>query len=170
MKDQKKPKFTRLAEFRPRKEFLPKRLIGRIPMEFVLDAYCGLYCGACPNLLAAKAGIWNEPCHGCKSEQTVGYCATCEIKICAESKGHEFCHQCSTFKKCALIHKFAPAAEKSCQQRVLSNMEQIRMEGKAKWLEEQENSWRCGNCGTLFSWSHKTCSRCGQAVVSAPTE
>lgn len=32
-------------------------------MGYVIDAHCSLYRGACPNLLAAKAGTGENPCH-----------------------------------------------------------------------------------------------------------
>jgi len=38
-------------------------------MDFILHAYCGLYCGACPNLLNTRVGAGTERCHGCKSGQ-----------------------------------------------------------------------------------------------------
>jgi len=41
-------------------------------MEFVLQGYCGLYCGACPIMLNTKAGAGTEQCYGCKSEQPAG--------------------------------------------------------------------------------------------------
>lgn len=40
---------------------------GESPMEFVLDGYCGVYYGACPVMLATRAGELGEvqQCYGC---------------------------------------------------------------------------------------------------------
>jgi hypothetical protein len=131
-------------------------------MDFVLDGYCGTHCGACPIMLNTKAGKGTERCHGCKSEQPTGYCATCRIKACAQSKGYEFCYQCSDSSACELFQKFITEAKWP----VLKNMEMIRSEGKAKWLEAQDKRWRCANCGLSYSWYHETCPQCAQAVAS----
>lgn len=132
-------------------------------MGYVMDSYCGLYCGACPNLLDAKAGTGKNPCHGCKSDQPTGYCLTCTIKACAAQKGIEFCYECSGFTGCEQIRKFAEEA--GDQLGVFANFESIRTKGLTKWLEEQENRWRCGNCGTPQSWFAESCSECGQPIV-----
>jgi hypothetical protein len=133
-------------------------------MEFVLDAYCGLYCGACPNLLATKTGIGNNLCLGCKSEQPTAYCATCGIKSCNQNKGYEFCYQCTEINSCELLKKFISDSQWPYQQGVLKNMEMIHNEGKKKWLEDQEKRWHCTNCGTPQSWFTETCPQCGQTV------
>jgi hypothetical protein len=135
-------------------------------MEYVLDGYCGLYCGACPGLLATISETGNNPCHGCKSEQPTWDCAACGIKSCAIRKGYQFCAQCTDSAACELLQKFVADAKWPYQQCVLKNMEMIRNEGKAKWLEAQDKRWRCANCGTSHSWWDETCSQCGQAVAS----
>ena len=132
-------------------------------MGFILHGYCGLYCGACTNMLKTKAGTGTERCYGCKSEQPAGYCATCGIKACARGKGYEFCDQCNELTTCKIMQKFQKDA---IQQDVLKNMEMIRCDGLTKWLEAQEQRWRCTNCGASHSWFDETCPHCGQAVAS----
>lgn len=75
-------------------------------MDFILHVYCGLYCGACPNLLHTRAGAGTERCYGCKSEHPTAYYATCGIKACATEKGFEFCNECSEIGICEKIRKF----------------------------------------------------------------
>ena len=53
-------------------------------------------------MLETKAGTATNSCHGCKSEQPTGYCATCGIKACAQSKGYEFCYPCGDSSACEL--------------------------------------------------------------------
>ncbi len=139
-------------------------------MDFILHGYCGLYCGACPIMLNTKAGLGSEQCYGCKSEQPTGYCAVCGIKACARGKGYEFCNECSEYSTCALMQKFLNDANWPYQQMVSNNMESIQRNGLPKWLEAQEQRWRCPNCGTSHSWWDETCPQCGHAVASYQAE
>ena len=52
------------------------------------------------------------------------------------------------------------------QKIVPNNMESIRQNGLLKWLEGQEQRWRCQNCGASHAWYHESCPQCGQAVAS----
>jgi hypothetical protein len=135
-------------------------------MDFILHGYCGLYCGACPIMLATKAGTGTERCYGCKSEQPTGYCAVCGIKACAQAKGYAFCYECADLSTCELIQKFKDAPEWPYQQAILTNMEMIRCEGLAQWQEAQDKRWRCTNCGASHSWWDTICPQCGQPVAN----
>jgi hypothetical protein len=137
-------------------------------MEYVLDGYCGVYCGACPNMLATKAGKIDEArqCYGCKSEKPTGFCATCGIKACALCKGYEFCDQCDDLITCELMHKFVSDTQYPYGQCVLKNMQMIQKEGLEKWLDLQDKRWRCKNCGAAHSWYEETCRQCGQTIAS----
>ncbi|MFH2040683.1 MAG: DUF3795 domain-containing protein [Chloroflexota bacterium] len=135
-------------------------------MDFILDGYCGLYCGACPVMLETKAGTGTNPCYGCKSEQPAEYCATCDIRACARRKGYAFCYECADLSTCEKMQKFMMDAQWPYHQGVLKNMEKIRCNGVAKWLEVQDERWRCANCGTPHSWWDETCPQCGQTVAN----
>ncbi len=135
-----------------------------IAVDFVLHAYCGLYCGACPILLNTRAGTAAEPCHGCKSEQPTGYCAVCGIKACAQRRGHSFCNECPEYDGCPLAEKFIKDPNWPYQRLVARNMESIRQVGLASWLEAQDRRWRCASCGAAHSWWDETCPQCGQHV------
>lgn len=135
-------------------------------MEYVLDCYCGIFCGACPTLLATKAGKVKEDqqCYGCKSEKPTGFCSTCPIKACAISKGFKFCNECSELAACTYMERLVSDKQYPYGQCVLKNMEMIQKQGLSTWLAEQEKRWRCGNCGEPHSWYDKTCPNCGSTV------
>ncbi len=135
-------------------------------MDFILHAYCGLYCGACPILLQTKSGTSTEKCYGCKSEQTVDYCASCGIKKCAIQKGYAFCFECSDLNTCEQMLKFVADTHWLNQQGVLINMEMVQSGGLPNWLKSQDNRWRCKNCGISHSWWDETCPQCGSIVAS----
>jgi hypothetical protein len=134
-------------------------------MEFVLDGYCGLYCGACPALLGTKAGTEANPCYGCKSECVrAGHCVTCDIKMCARQRGYSFCDECQELSHCEKMQTFMADEKWPYHAAVIKNFELIRLQGIDKWLEGQEKRWQCANCGTSQSWWDETCQQCGQAV------
>jgi hypothetical protein len=135
-------------------------------MDLVLHGYCGLYCGACPILINTRAGTATEQCHGCKSEQTAGYCAVCGIKACARGRGYEFCNECPEYGTCELMQNFLTDATWPHQRIAAKNMGAIRQDGLSTWLEAQERRWRCASCGAVHSWWDETCPRCGQSVAS----
>lgn len=135
-------------------------------MDFVLDGYCGVYCGACPNLLATRARTGTNHCYGCKSKATTGYCASCGIKTCATQKGLDFCGECPKFGSCERIQQFMSDKDWPYQQTVARNMQSIHRNGISNWLEDQKQRWRCAACGTACSWWDENCPQCGQPVAS----
>lgn len=149
-------------------------------MEFRYDTYCGLYCGACEVLIANKNGeveklakAWNMKtkelrCHGCKTETTASFCATCDVKKCAENKKVDFCFQCNEYP-CARLVEFKNDKYPH-HSVVLKNLDSIREKGINKWLEEQETRWSCPGCGMKFSWYDKVCKKCGEKLYSCEDE
>jgi hypothetical protein len=134
-------------------------------MEFKLDAYCGLYCGACPALLGTRAGTEKQPCHGCKSVQhPERYCATCGIKACARSRGLPFCSECAQLFTCKQMQSFIADEQWPYHRGVLKNLESIHACGPEAWLAAQETRWQCAACGAACSWWDEICPRCGQPV------
>ena len=135
-------------------------------MEFVFDGYCGVYCGACPNILATLAGELEEEkqCHGCKSENPTNYCKTCEIKACAINKSLDLCFQCAELSTCGLFQKFVSDPIYPYGQCVEKNMMMIKEISREKWLEAQDKRWRCKNCGTTHSWYEQSCPNCKKFV------
>ncbi len=135
-------------------------------MDYVLDGYCGVFCGACPVMLATKAGKLegDMSCYGCKSEKPTGFCKTCRIKACAISKGFEFCIECGKITTCDLMQKFITDKQYPYGLCVLKNLKIIQTTGLVNWLEMQVKRWRCEHCGEPHSWYQETCSKCGFTV------
>ena len=133
-------------------------------MEYRLDGYCGLYCGACPMMLETKAGKASEECHGCKSEQAAGHCQVCDIKACASQKGFEFCYECSEMEICTYLQSFIVDERYPYHQAVYKNFNTIKKVGVHQWLDLQKVRWQCPNCGSPFSWWDETCPHCAKPV------
>jgi predicted RNA-binding Zn-ribbon protein involved in translation (DUF1610 family) len=144
-------------------------------MEFRRDGYCGLYCGACPNLLATEHGTLEglakirqtKPeesiCYGCKSEKVTSWCTTCAIKLCAQNKGYEFCFECDELP-CDKMTTFIEDERCPYHLGVMKNLDFIRQNSVEAWLQAQDARWRCPECGTKFAWQDETCKNCGSAV------
>ena len=134
------------------------------------DSYCGLYCGACPNLLKSEGA--KDPakvkCLGCKSGKTVGWCSKCKIKQCAQEQGVAFCSECDMYP-CEKLQAFHNNGR---DYRLLAskNLDTIRDKGHGAWLKEQRKRWTCPTCGARFSWRDNTCPKCGKKVLSCEQE
>ncbi len=132
-------------------------------MEYVLDGYCGLYCGACPNLLGAKAGLEQNVCFGCKSDINPEWCSNCGLKACAQEKGLDFCYQCDEYP-CAKLEAFKNSQEYPYHQEVYDYMRIIAQEGSASWLEKMKIRWSCPECNEEASWWELSCKKCGHKL------
>ncbi len=149
-------------------------------MDYRLDASCGLYCGACPVLIANKNGTleeaakqWNATpeqlvCHGCKSDAVCSFCTECHFKKCSSEKGIEFCFECGDFP-CEKLTAFRND-EYPHHSIIFKNLDEIRTVGVAHWLTLQKERWSCLECDTEFAWYSDTCRKCGAPVFNSKSE
>jgi hypothetical protein len=149
-------------------------------MEFKRDAYCGLYCGACPHLVAtekqdedtlkvlaqrATISLEDAHCHGCKSDQVAIWCRDCNLKTCARRKGVDFCSECDEYP-CADFIAFRDTPDYPYHAPTPGHLQTIAENGLVYWLDEQDTRWRCPMCQTRFNWFDTTCPECGSTVRS----
>lgn len=147
------------------------------------DSYCGLNCGACPvglandtddtETLARLAKEWGLEqselsCAGCKGEVTIPFCARCEMRKCAISRGHEFCFQCADFP-CETLAGFRNDRMPH-HSVVLRNLKRIREMGVENWLRGENDRWSCPTCSRRFSWYESVCSSCGGSLEDSVAE
>ncbi|MFP4344939.1 MAG: DUF3795 domain-containing protein [Anaerolineales bacterium] len=149
-------------------------------MSFRYDTYCGLYCGACPVLLAGQRGelealaaAWGrEPedlrCEGCKSHVLSLFCAKCDLKACAVGHGIEFCYECEDYP-CTRLVAFSRDRYPH-HHVVLHNLGALAEEGLERWLEDQATRWRCPTCQRRFAWYSERCEVCGSRLYDARAE
>jgi len=149
-------------------------------MEYRYDSYCGLYCGACPVLVANENGTvkerameWGKKpqdlrCHGCKSGVNCVFGKDCYFKECAESKKLEFCSECEDYP-CEKLLEFV--SDKSAHHSIVAvNLGRIREVGVVGWIEEQRSRWSCPACDAKFTWYDSTCSNCGAELYNCRHE
>ena len=134
----------------------------RIPSQM---GPCGVYCGACPS--------YAKTCNGCGSEDKTqkqkhkwGY----KIRVCClNTKRFQFCNQCDEFpckvyrKKLSDSHpgdkRFAYRHE------LFDSLARLKEVGIERWLKEQEEKWRCPQCGGVVSFYKYTCAKCGYSSL-----
>jgi len=156
-----------------------------------LAAACGTYCGACPAYLAKHGkdeqmkmklqksfssgtmkALKNIPppnwmdgllCDGCLSSgMLAGHCQTCKIRLCAANKQHD--SRCSDCKElpCDHITGLIMMGDYLHREEYLPNLEKIREMGVQEWVKNEEERWRCPQCGLPVSWYDTKCTGCGE--------
>ncbi len=142
------------------------------------DSYCGLYCGACKNMnpsqnYGATPQMGNDQspnleCQGCKSSESHITCNQCEIRICAQAKGIEWCSECPSYP-CKMLLQFK-SDKNPHHSAIIANLEDIKNFGVAEWLSKQKYRWTCPKCDTRFSWYEKKCEKCGEDLYNCRKE
>jgi hypothetical protein len=130
-------------------------------------AYCGLFCGACPVLVATRetGGLDAEggkklECSGCRSESTPPWCAECGLKSCARERRLDFCGQCGEYP-CAKFVSFRDDPRYPYHGECPEYLSAISEKGWRAWLSDMEGKWTCPDCGRPAAWWDETCQACG---------
>lgn len=143
-----------------------------------LAAVCGLYCGACsvylatredPQRLAALAARLGQTeaetrCEGCRAEVRSAHCRSCDLAICATSRGVAFCGECTEYP-CARFQAFQAALPH--RRDILRDMSRILEIGVKAWMREIPERYACPTCDIPNSAYDLTCRRCGHQPGSA---
>lgn len=156
-----------------------------------LAAACGTYCGACPAYLAKHGdddatrirrrelssseamprletipdASWMDGlrCDGCLSGgELPPHCRNCAIKACAAAKSNgPRCQDCDELP----CHRVMELIDMGFLHRgeYLPNLAKMREMGVQKWIEYEEERWRCPQCGLPMSWYDVKCVGCGAA-------
>jgi hypothetical protein len=153
-----------------------------------LMAPCGLYCGACGVYIATRDG--NEKfktvmgnLYGTKPEETeclgcmqpdppqnlYGYCKSCALRSCIQSKGFYSCHQCHDWP-CPLIENFGLATGLRVMKRTIPGWRAKVAalgdeQGSIEWARAECNRYHCPSCGEALFRGAKTCRACKSQVA-----
>jgi hypothetical protein len=148
---------------------------GKNKMNTELLAPCGLYCGVCgvykasrdndqklKDKLANAYGVTSEQivCKGCLSNERFVYCEACGIRACVMGKQYEGCHQCNEFP-CKLIDDFPVPIGKKV---ILRSVPDRKRLGSERWVEAEENRYRCPHCIAPLFRGAKRCGSCKESV------
>jgi len=146
-------------------------------------APCGLYCGVCAVYYATRernekfkeklVGVYKGKlpgaedlstddiqCEGCLSDNPFGFCKSCSIRECAQSRGYSGCHECDDFP-CQFIEDFPMPVGKKV---ILRAIPYWRKWGTEKWVLDEEDRYICPECGHKLFRGAKRCNKCKVAV------
>lgn len=140
----------------------PTNPAGKKP-EFKLVAPCGIYCGACDELmksLYAKDST-KEGCRGCLSDQVPDWSERqCKVRVCALQKKLESCALCASYPNCDKLKSVLNWSKTE------ANLQRIKDKGLDSFKKEQKAKWSCKKCGAPFGNKDKQCRKCGVPVAS----
>ena len=135
-----------------------------------LVAACGIYCGACPALIASlKAKTHSDiKCLGCWSTKKPSpYAPKCVVRKCAQTKHVQSCGECKEYP-CQLIPPLINDKPKYGLRE--KNLNAVHDQGLEPWLAGQKKRWTCEKCGKSFGYGDKQCPACGGQILTDATE
>lgn len=128
-----------------------------------LIAPCGMNCGLCISYQTlqhelGKKGFKKKTCVGCLPR---GKNCTFMSKYCDRvGKGLvRFCHECSQYP-CDRLKHLDNRYRTKYHMSMLDNLETIKTCGIERLLSEQEEKWRCQECGSLICCHNGLCLHC----------
>lgn len=124
-----------------------------------LIAPCGMNCGTCIAYLRER-----NRCPGCRSPDA-GKAVTrvrCRIKTCSVflDRRIRFCSGCSLFP-CDRLRRLDRRYRTKYGMSMIGNLECIRDEGPARFLEREKERWTCPVCGGVICVHRGACFSCG---------
>jgi hypothetical protein len=153
-----------------------------------LMAPCGLYCGACGIYISTRdeneelkaimattygANPEETECLGCMQpdppKKLFGYCAACNIRSCAKSKGYYSCHQCEEFP-CSMIEGFPLEPARRIMKDSIPKwrgkvVEHGEEEGDFEWARQECARYRCSSCGEAHIRGAQICDACNETAA-----
>jgi len=161
-----KPKPKKKKKKSKSKKAKSKKNPTKFQIENNLATPCGIYCGACRQYLMKKKNILEERgfkqgCDGCRIRNK--NCAHIK-KDCEwyKKKKVQFCYECDEFP-CAKLVRLDDIYQKY-NVPMIGNLERIKEVGSKKWLQEQQELYKCPKCGGEISMHDAECFDCGLKI------
>ncbi|MBA4420016.1 MAG: hypothetical protein C0391_02600 [Anaerolinea sp.] len=132
-------------------------------MEEKLIAPCGMNCGLCVSYLAMKndlkkQGFQKSYCPGCIPRGK--NCAFLKKQCDLLGKGLvRFCYECANFP-CHRLKSFDKRYRIKYHMSMVENLEFIKENGMTRFLEKEEEKWRCPECGGTICCHNGLCLTC----------
>jgi len=129
-------------------------------MKTDLIASCGMNCSVCIGFFGyTMSGKKRKmKCIGCKP--TGKSCAHLK-KYCVKltKEEIEYCYQCNDFP-CKQLQKIDDKYRQRFDMSMIDNLEYIRENGMKKFLQKQEEKYKCPNCGGVICVHIGKCYSC----------
>jgi hypothetical protein len=133
-----------------------------------LIAPCGMNCALCSGYLAYKNDIKNKGvrmsyCTGCRPRDK--QCSFIKKRCSLISSGQAcYCYECDRFP-CEYLVKLDKRYRTHYRMSMIENLEYIKKNGIGRFLEDQEEKWRCPECGAVLCCHNGICFHCGLDVL-----
>ena len=133
-------------------------------MKTELIAPCGMNCRICIVFFGyTMSGKKRKmKCIGCKP--TGKSCAHLK-KYCKKltKKEIEYCHQCSDFP-CKQLQKLDNKYRERFDMSMIDNLKDIKENGMKKFLQKQEEKYKCPKCGGVICVHNGKCYSCDTMI------
>lgn len=135
----------------------------KIAIDPKLISPCGMNCAICANYLAQKNDVKNKGvrmpyCVGCRPRKK--NCAFLKKRCVKLSSGEvTFCFECDNFP-CNDLVTIDRRYRVRYRMSMIENLNFIKENGIEKFIEEQQETWKCQNCGELLSCHNGLCFSC----------
>jgi hypothetical protein len=133
-------------------------------MEIDIAAPCGLYCGTCRQYLALKKDLLEEKglklgCKGCRVRNKKCTFIRRDCPSLLKNK-IEFCYECENFP-CENLDELSDIYVKRYSVDLVDNLKRMKKIGVKDWLHEQEELYKCPECGGEICIHDMECYDCG---------
>jgi hypothetical protein len=131
-------------------------MINSFDVELI--APCGMNCGICIAQLRAK-----NTCPGCRiiyaSKPKTR--ANCRISHCSllSATDSGFCYDCSEYP-CERLKQLDKRYRTKYNMSMIENLDNIKSLGLGRFLQNEQERWRCHNCGGLICVHRGFCLNC----------
>ena len=129
--------------------------------EFV--APCGMNCRLCMAYQRDK-----NHCNGCNMDDSLKFstsCLKCIIKNCPviQNNNSRFCYECEKYP-CQRLKQLDKRYRIKYHMSMIDNLETIKQNGLAYFLDQEEIRWACPKCGNIICVHRNICPNCHSAV------
>jgi Protein of unknown function (DUF3795) len=126
----------------------------------VLIAPCGMDCRLCRAYARER-----KPCPGCRKSDgpKSKACVTCSIKNCGmlAGQGLRFCFGCDEFP-CTRLKHLDMRYRSKYGMSMIENLLDIKSAGILEFVKNENEKWRCLQCGGILCVHKPRCPSCGE--------
>ena len=125
-------------------------------MRKELIAPCGMNCCICIAFLREK-----NKCTGCRgSDKNKPITITqCKIRTCSNLNSN-FCYDCKDFT-CDELNHLDKRYRTKYHMSMIENLKFIQTNGISQFLKQEEERWKCPDCGKVICCHNGICYSCG---------
>lgn len=130
-------------------------------MKSDLIAPCGMNCEVCIGHIREK-----NNCPGCIEIDAyeTSYGRKCIIRSCQilKEKNLKFCSDACEKYPCTRLKSLDKRYRTKYGMSMIENLENIKIVGIHKFIESEQNRWRCSKCGELLCVHRLSCLKCDE--------